>query len=490
MGLEIRTKAKTTQKQLGGKTADRRERLKDSVVLSAVRSSPAIANDLVPALTVSRVPIEQLKSAKRRVRRAGKDHVANVVKCLKTVGQVSPILVDREDRVVDGHVVVEALKLLHETHVNVVRLDHLNEDQLKIVQLALNKLAEGSVWQLDELRPVLEELNLVGYDLTITGFTLPELDIILQDEVDEVAGEPDALLEPPSNPVSREGDLWDLNGHRLLCGDALDPRSYTAVLGIRKAAASFTDCPWNLAGKQISSKHGDFKMAAGEMSDEAFQEFVDTFTKLISGHLEDGGLLYSCIDWRSHDKIILGGERAGLKHINTIVWNKGSGGMGGLYRSAHELIPLFCKGSKPRTNNVELGRHGRDRTNVWSYPGATSPGSSAAKASTHHPTPKPVEMVEDALLDATKRGELVLDPFMGSGTTLLAAEKSGRVAAGIELDPAYVDLCIRRWQELTGEIAMHVETQRSFDEVATIRPEEESLVEGESGDEQPSISGR
>lgn len=483
MGLKIVSRGKGTQKQLIAKSAARREQQKSRTVLAAALSSPAIANDLVPDLKIERVPIEQLKSAKRRVRKPGKDHVTNVMKCIQAVGQVAPILIDRDGRVVDGHSVLEAMKVLGETHINAVRLDHLNDDQLKIVQIALNKLAEGSTWELEELRPMLEELELVGYDLTVTGFSLPELDIIMQPQSEGCPAEPEELLEAPAALVSRLGDLWRLGDHLLLCGDALEARSYAAVLGTRKADACFTDCPWNIPIEGFvsglgSTKHKDFKMAAGEMSEEGFQEFLDTFTRLIAEHLEEGGVLFSCIDWRSHDKVVLAGKRAGLKHINTITWNKGSGGMGGLYRSAHELIPTFCKGKTPKTNNIELGRHGRDRTNVWSYPGAHKPGSSASKALQHHPTPKPVEMVEDALLDVTSRGELVLDPFMGSGTTLLAAEKSGRIAAGIELDPAFVDVCIRRWEAMTGQQAVHVETESTFAEVAASRCGDECIEEG------------
>ncbi len=192
--------------------------------------------------------------------------------------------------------------------------------------------------------------------------------------------------------------------------------------------------------------------------------------------MKDGGVAYVCIDWRNCSQIISSAEKAGLTHINTAVWNKGSGGMGGLYRSAHELIPVFCKGASPKTNNVKLGAHGRDRTNVWNYPGANQKGSSAAKAVKDHPTPKPVEMVHDAILDVTNRGEVVLDPFLGSGTTLLAAERSGRKACGIELDPRYVDVCIRRWEEMTGKAAIHAEMGRTFAEVAEAR----------TGDDEPS----
>ena len=454
------------------------------VVLAAARSSPAIANDLVPDLKIELVKIDELRPAKRRARKAGKDHVANVLKCITAVGQVSPILIDRDGHIVDGHVVVEALRQTGETHVVAVRLDHLNEEQVRLVRIALNKLAEGSTWDLEELRVELGELQLGGYDLTDTGFSLPELDIILQPRPDSGEAADDESIEAPIDPVSAPGDLWHLGPHRLFCGDALAQESYATILGSEQAAACFTDCPWNIPIEGFVSglgekKHKDFKMASGEMSGEAFQEFVDTFSRLIAEYLEEGGVVFSCIDWRSHDRIVAGGERAGLTHINTLVWNKGSGGMGGLYRSAHELIPLLCKGKTPKTNNVELGRHGRDRTNVWSYPGANKPGSSAAQALKHHPTPKPVEMVEDALLDVTNRGELVLDPFLGSGTTLLAAERSGRIAAGIELDPAYVDVCIRRWQEMTGLEAVNAGTRQTFNETAAVKVAEDAVEEGD-----------
>lgn len=473
-------KNKRTQQQLLAKTTKNKKFNAAQTVVAAVLSSPAKANDLNPKLVIEQVLIDQLKAAKRRVRKPGKNHLANVIKCLQIVGPVAPVLIDGDNHIVDGHVVVDALKALDATHVNVVRLDHLNDDQLKIVRIALNRLAEGSVWELEELRIDLQHLDQVGYDLTGTGFSLPELDIILQEpNCSDAQAEAEENLEPPTTPVSRLGDLWCLEKHRLLCGNSVEQESYVAVLGTRKADACFTDCPWNLAGKTISSQHGDFKMGSGEMTDEAFQAFCDTFTHLIAEHLKDGAVLYSCIDWRSCGRIEEAGRKAGLKHINTVVWNKGSGSMGGLYRSQHEFVPVFLKGTKTKTNNVELGKHGRDRTNVWSYPGANKPGSSAAKALKDHPTPKPVEMVADALLDVTKPGELVIDPFVGSGTSLLAAQRTGRIAAGIDLDPAYLDVCIRRWEEMTGKHAVHASTGKTFAEVAALRDIE---LQGETDD--------
>jgi hypothetical protein len=210
-------------------------------------------------------------------------------------------------------------------------------------------------------------------------------------------------------------------------------------------------------------------MGVGEWSPEEFLQFSETYHSLGTGHLTKGGVFISWIDWRSVDVIMAGGRQAGLRHINTAVWNIAGGGMGTPLRSAHEFAVIFCNGPKLAVNNVELGKHGRDRTNVWTYPGANRRGSSAAKALAHHPTPKNVCMIEDAIRDVTHRGALVLDPFLGSGTTLIAAENSGRRSCGIELDPGYVDVAIIRWEELTGKEAVHLETGLTFAQLALAR---------------------
>lgn len=311
--------------------------------------------------------------------------------------------------------------------------------------------------------------------MTSIGFTIPELDILIGPAIGSPAvQEPEELSEPANGPpVSMLGDLWQVGEHRLLCGDSTKPENYALVLDGRKADVVFTDIPWNLGAAFISGagkvKFQDFKMAAGEMSPDEFVEFCEVTHAHCANHLEPGGAFYSCIDWRSDHIVKAAGVKAGLRHINTIVWNKGSGGFGTPYRSAHELIVMFCKGDKLAVDNVSLGKHGRDRTNVWNYPGANRRGSSAAKAAAHHPTPKPVEMVEEALKDVTNIGALVLDPFLGSGTTVLAAERSGRVAAVIELDPVYVDVAIRRWEALTGKQVTHAGTGQTFAEIGVER---------------------
>lgn len=486
---ETAASAKTTpgkppanlKQALHAKSTARRERLRSEATLRSVAAAPPSRNDLLPALKPELRDIKSLKPASRRMRKAGKDHVERIAKVIKAVGQCAPIIIDREGRIVDGHGVVEALKHLGVSQVWCVVVDHLDNHELEYLRIALNKLGDGSEWVIDDLRDVLVDLEEVGFDLSTTGFSLPELDGIMQPDAD-TDGALNELPEPPAEPVSRPGDLWELGAHRLLCGDATDPENYVALLGDELADGIFTDPPWNIRIENNVSglgkrKHKDFKMAVGEMSEAEFARFTDQFMTLAAASLAEGGVVYTCIDWRSIDVVTAAGKAAGLRHIGTAVWSKGSGGMGALYRSAYELVPIFCKGKSPGTNNVRLGRHGRDRTNVWAYPGANKPGSSAAKALADHPTPKPVELVEDALLDTTARGELVLDPFLGSGTTLLAAERSGRRARGIELDPAYVDVCVRRWEELTGKSARLHATGASFTETARERL---SAMEGDA----------
>jgi DNA modification methylase len=481
MGFEIKTRK--TKAQLHRKSVERRSQLAIATGIQAVRSTPAAINDLLPTLKIELREIASLKPPKRRMRKESKGQREPLLKCLKAVGQVLPIAVDREDRVIDGMRVVEAMRELGETHVNCVPLEHLTDEQAQFLRIALNKQAEGSEWVIDELRGGLEDIQLVGIDLTATGFSGPELDIIRLPDVGNLPSPDEGFLEPPTQPVSRSGDLWLLGEHRLLCGDALEPDSYLAVLDGRMVRVVFTDVPYNIPIDGFVSglgktKHKDFKMGVGEMGGEEFQDFLDRSHSLCAEHLMDGGVLFSCIDWRSVDRIYAAGTKAGLTLINKMIWAKGSGGMGGLYRSSYEEIPLFCKGEKPAINNIKLGAHGRDRTNLWSYPGANRRGSSAAKALEHHPTPKPIELVEDALLDVSDRSDLVLDPFAGSGTTLLAAERTGRVAAAIELDPGYVDVVVSRWEEMTGHQAVHAGTGLKFTELAEVRAQEDHTSSG------------
>jgi len=460
------------KKKLIIKTAHRRSVFAESTALAGATAAPVLRNNLSPMLKFERRTIASLKGAKRRVRKENPAQVRRLVNVIKRVGLCAPILIDRDAHVIDGHAVVAAAKALEIGTLVCGVIEHLSEAEIEFLKVALNRVSECGEWDLDELRPVLLDLRDQGFVLEDTGFSIPELDAIVIGEASENVRAPsgDEQFEPAADPVSRVGDLWLMNEHQLFCGDATNPASFAAVLGGSKAQAVFTDPPWNIPIKGfVSSQHDDFKMGAGEMSNEAFAAFIRTFTGLAADALETDGVMFTCIDWRSFDLIVRAGREAGLTLINTAVWNKGSGGMGGLYRSAHELIPVFCKGKSPRVNNVALGKHGRDRTNVWSYPGANRRGSSAGEALKDHPTPKPVDLVHDAIIDVTSPGEIVLDPFLGSGTTLLAAQQSGRVARCIELDPVYVDVSIRRWEAETGAEAVHSESRLTFAQLREMR---------------------
>ncbi len=399
-----------------------------------------------------------LKLRTNNPRTHSKRQVAQIAASIKEFGFVNPILIDSEDRIIAGHGRIEAATLIGMTDVPVIRVDHLSPAQIRAYVIADNKLAENAGWDREllalELRELAVELN---FDVTITGFETAEIDLLIQD-LDQ--DKPDAADQVPEldrtvPAISRPGDLWCIGDHRLLCGNALDKTSYAKLLGSTRAQMVFTDPPYNVAiAGNVSglgkTKHREFAMASGEMSAEEFTKFLET----VFGHLvkfsTNGSLHFVCIDWRHLREL----SNAGIKNYselkNLCVWSKTNGGMGSLYRSAHELILLFKNGTAPHINNVELGRFGRNRTNVWTYAGQTSFGSDRNSELAMHPTVKPVALVADAILDCSNRGSIILDAFAGSGTTLIAAEKAGRHGFGIEIDPLYVDIIIRRFEAVYG----------------------------------------
>ncbi|NTZ42155.1 site-specific DNA-methyltransferase [Altererythrobacter sp. SALINAS58] len=334
-------------------------------------------------------------------------------------------------------------------------------------------------------------LQVHDLDLSSIGFSDQERDIILLDDVKAVpeTGADDQVDDPPRDPVSCIGDIWKMDEHRVICGDALEAATYEALLLDGQAQAVLTDPPYNVKiqgnvsglGKKV---HDEFAMASGELNEQEWQAFLDKVLTRLNENVVSGAVLFLFMDWRSIHRVYAAGFAAKLKLVNLAVWYKQSGAMGALYRSAHELVAVFCKGEKPRVNNVELGRHGRDRQNVWLAPGANRKGSSANEMLASHATPKPVELCVDAILDVTARGDMILDAFLGSGTTLIAADKTGRSCRGIELEPGFVDVSVQRWQRLTGGEAVLVETGETFSEVAARRSSKSdpaaSLAEGDN----------
>ncbi|GGE97887.1 DNA modification methylase [Sphingomonas prati] len=452
--------------ELAARTGRRRRTNVTNVALAAA-SSTAPRNELLPRLVVEEHPIATLGGAVSQVRRLSVPQVTRVCKSLTAFGFVAPVIIDAESRIVDGQIVVEAARQLGLLTVPCVRLSHLSKSELRLLRVTLNRLGETGEWNLDELAIEFADLAALEIDLSPTGFSLEEIDIITSPGLPANVEDEAELPEPVGEPTSCVGDLWCLGRHRLLCADSLSPDTFQTLMAGARASAIISDKPYNvpIAGhvSGLGKKtHKEFAMASGEMSDAAFATFLLTSLTRCRENVVPGGVIYAFMDWRSIAPLVTSGQLAGLTLVNMAVWNKGAGGMGSLYRSAHELVAVFCNGATPARNNVQLGRHGRDRTNVWNFPGANRRGSSASKVLDGHPTPKPVELVGDAILDVTVAGDIVLDPFMGSGTTIIAAERNRRIAYGVELDPQYVDLAVRRWEQETGKEAVHLDTGLTF----------------------------
>jgi DNA modification methylase len=402
-----------------------------------------------------------------------------IVASIRAFGFINPILIDSRNMIIAGHGRVEAAKFLGIDQVPTVRLEGLTEDQIRAYVIADNRLAEKAGWDKEILAIELQHLNALdlNFDITATGFEIPEIDQIFEEAGAKAAEEgKDEVVEADSNgpAVTQFGDLWQLGRHKILCGNSLDDSSYQTLMGSKRAHAVFTDPPYNVAidgnvcGKG-EIRHREFAMGAGEMSDAEFMAFLNTSFRLSARHSTNGSVHYICMDWRHMSELLAAGRQAYGTLLNLCIWVKNNGGMGSFYRSRHELIFVFRSGKGPHRNNVQLGQYGRNRTNIWEYPGINSLSSHGDEGNllALHPTVKPVALIADAILDCSARGEIVLDPFLGSGSTLIAAERVGRICCGIEIDPLYVDTAIRRWQRLTGDQAIHAATNKSFNEIAS-----------------------
>jgi DNA modification methylase len=351
----------------------------------------------------------------------------------------------------------------------------------RLLSIALNRLQERGEWDEQALRLEYQYLLEFNVDLTVTGFEISEIDrvLVLDDNGPDAADPVDRVGELPASDgaaVSRPGDIWQLGSHRAMCGNARSPEDIAAVTGDQIISAVFTDHPYNVpVNGHVRAERGkfeEFAEASGEMPEAEYQEFLSVTTDNMAKALKSGGILFLCIDWR-HVDVLMGVLRAlGLELINFCVWGKDKPGMGSLYRSQHEIVLVAKRPGAPHRNNVQLGAHGRNRSNLWRYAGATGGRKSEEDDFSLHPTVKPVRMVRDAILDVTALGEVVLDPFLGSGTTLLAAERAHRVCVGLEISPAYVDVAVLRWEKMTGLEARLTGTGQTFSEVRAERASE------------------
>jgi DNA modification methylase len=427
-------------------------------------------------IEVQMVAVDQIKPNPRNARTHSKRQVRQIADAIKTFGWTVPLLVDEQKRLLAGHGRLEAARLLGLHTVPTITVRGLSDAKKRTLTLADNKLAENAGWDRQVLAielPQLTELLIEeGLDIALTGFLPVEIDQLTTD-FEEDSSDPDDSVDPDwlsAVPVTRPGDLWRLGEHRLLCGDARTPADLSHLLGKDRAAMAFLDPPYNVRIRDVvgrgRTRHAEFAMASGEMTPAHFVAFLGDGLAAAAAASRDGALHYVCMDWRHIGELLEAGRQVYGETINLVVWVKSNAGQGSLYRSQHELVGVFRVGKGPHLNNVELGRHGRSRSNVWHYAGVNTFRAGRLEELSAHPTVKPVALVADAIKDCTRRGDIVLDAFSGSGTTILAAERVGRRACGLEIEPRFVDLAVRRWQAFTRRDAIHDESGRTFDELA------------------------
>ncbi|MHB8381592.1 MAG: site-specific DNA-methyltransferase [Candidatus Binataceae bacterium] len=441
----------------------------------AVKQSNARSNgNQSDRLAIVYQPIADLELDPRNPRAHSPRQVRQIARSIEAFGFNVPVLVDGRSKIIAGHGRVLACKLLGWIEAPTISLEHLSDAQARAFMIADNRLTENSVWDDQLLAEQLKELSALNLDFSVeaTGFEMGEIDLRIEGlttQTDADGSADDVAEVPTGPPVTRSGDLWLLGEHRVYCGSALDPQAYASLLGHEQAEMVFSDPPYNVPIKGHVSglgahHHREFAMAAGEMSQAEFTNFLTRAYLLHARNSAQGSLHFICMDWRHVEELLAAGKTVYSELKNLCVWVKNNGGMGSLYRSQHELVFVFKHGRKPHRNNVQLGQYGRNRTNVWHYPGVNSFSRSGDEGEllALHPTVKPVAMVADAILDATARHDIVLDGFLGSGSTVIAAERSGRRCYGLELDSLYVDTVIRRWQRLTRGRARHAVSGRSF----------------------------
>jgi DNA modification methylase len=426
------------------------------------------------------IAVGELAPYRNNARTHSKKQIRQIADSIRRFGFTNPVLIDDGGQIIAGHGRVEAAKLLGLAAVPAIRLSHLSEVEKRAYILADNRLAEKAGWDKEILAIELQALIDLDFEVELTGFEASYVDTVLDDAA-EANGEPpgpeDEIPDPPGlgAAVSRSGDLWVLGPHRLLCGNALDPASYEALMAGGPAEMVFTDPPYNVpidgnvCGLGLL-RHREFAMASGEMTEGDFTAFLRTAFEQLAANSTDGAIHFICMDWRHMGEMLGAGRSVYSELKNLAVWNKTNGGMGTFYRSKHELVFIWKVGTAPHINTFELGQHGRNRTNVWDHAGVNTMRPGRLEELAMHPTVKPVALVADAIKDCSRRNGIILDPFVGSGTTLIAAQRTGRRARGIELDPHYVDVAVRRWQIYTGKSATLLTTGATFEETEEARP--------------------
>lgn len=420
---------------------------------------------------VEMVPRSSLRPNPANPRRHSEKQIEQLARLIERYGFVVPIIRDDDGLIVAGHGRWRASGRLRLDDVPTIRVRFMSEADRRAFALADNRIAELSDWDEDLLKAELEYLFEEEYDLDLIGFDLGDLDLGIPPVAD---GQEDPVELPDAGAVaiSRPGDLWLVGPHRLYCGDSRRAESYEAVLGDTRAAVVFSDPPYGVKVASISgmgrTKHREFAMMSGEQTSAELTAFLRTVFRNCVRFSADGSIHFHCMDWRHLPQILDAGDGVYSELKQLAVWVKTNAGMGSFYRSAHELVLIYKSGNGSHINNFGLGEKGRYRTNVWTYPGANTFRKGRDEDLQAHPTVKPLAMVIDILRDCSRRGDVALDPFSGSGTTLVAAHRTGRRGAAIEIDPLFVDTGLRRLTAVSG-LTPVLADGRSFDEVAAER---------------------
>lgn len=429
-------------------------------------------------LSIDYRSVGNLRAYPRNARTHSRKQIKQIAGSIKQFGFTNPLLIDDAGMILAGHGRLEAAKLLEMDKVPCVVLSRMTATQKRAYVLADNKLVLNGGWDDEILGSELQELISLDpdFDISLTGFSIPEIDRVMEGLHPSEKGDPAEENIPALSKiaVSKAGDLWQLGPHKLFCGSALEQDSFEILMGDERAQMMFTDPPYNVpingnVGGLGRIRHREFAMASGEMSQREFTEFLRAVMSNLAKYSIDGSIHYHCMDWRHLQEILEAGKSEYTELKNICVWAKDAGGMGTFYRSRHELVLVFKHGTKPHINAFELGQHGRYRTNVWEYRGYSIANANDEDQFTLHPTVKPVGMIADAIKDVSCRGGPVLDCFGGSGSTLIAAHKTGRRARVIEIDPLYVDVAIRRWQEFAKDEAILAGTNQIFSDIAISR---------------------
>lgn len=423
------------------------------------------------------VSITKVRPRTDNARTHSKKQIGQIAASINEFGWTVPLLVDERIVLLCGHGRWLAAQSLGLTEVPVIVVRGLSEAKKKALVLADNKIAANAGWDREILATVFSELEIelpeVGLPLELTGFDMPEIDE-LRLSFDEGATEAAETIPPLEKvTVSRLGDVWQLGHHRLACGDAREKDCLAELMDSERAAMLIADPPYNVRIASVQGrgkiKHREFAHASGEMSSPEFIKFHQDWMTPAAEVSSEGAIHMIFMDWKHLLETMTAANVVYSEQKNLIVWSKTNAGQGSFYRSQHELMLVYKVGTAPHQNHIQLGRNGRNRSNVWTYAGVNSFRAGRMEDLSAHPTAKPAMMIADAMRDCSRRGEVILDSFMGSGTTIIAAERVGRRAFGVEIDPLYVDVAVRRWQQLTKKDAILSGTGRTFSEVQAER---------------------